>query len=605
MMPIFAYIGPGPGFAVQAPALALLAGVVLAGLTLLTFPLRYLLRRPKKRAKTDVRRVIVVGLDGLEPTLAERWAQELPNLQSLQYQRLATTCPPLSPVAWSSFATSVNPGKHGIFGFLHRTRDFKPFLAFSRVEKVRFGRSRPRSMRKSKSFWTVLGEHGVFSHVLRVPVTWPAEAFHGAMLSAMGVPDVRGSQGTYTLISREREELREGEWVAWEQHKDGYRAQLEVPEVGKAFLELRGATLSWQGHTQVLQVGAYSPWLPLRLGKARAIARAVLLSENPPRLYLTPLHIDPQSPAMPISYPKFYSAALAKLLGPYATCGLAEDTGGREDQILSHEQFLKQTYDIHAEREAQFFHALERTSEGLCLTVFDGTDRIQHMAMNREDTLLELYQRMDGLIGRVRSRLRKGDVLVVMSDHGFKPLRRTVDVNAWLVQEGYLTVRDGVIVWPETRAYALGLAGLHVNLKGRDANGCVEDLAGLKAELQARLESLTDGEEKPIRRVFDAQEVYQGPYLSTGPDLVIGYNPGYRISKSAARGEVGTEIFADNDSTWCGDHCLDPETVPGVLYCSEDLQDGADIRDLGPTILQWFGVTPPAYMEGKALQVAP
>jgi predicted AlkP superfamily phosphohydrolase/phosphomutase len=128
-------------------------------------------------------------------------------------------------------------------------------------------------------------------------------------------------------------------------------------------------------------------------------------------------------------------------------------------------------------------------------------------------------------------------------------------------------------------------------------------MGALKEELRQALEALVDpaNQERPIRRVFDADKVYSGPYLSTGPDLVIGYNPGYRISKSAARGEVGSTVFEDNTSPWCGDHCLDPETVPGVLYCNRSLKTEADIRDLAPTIMEWFGVTPPSFVEGKSL----
>ena len=620
MTSLLAYIGPGPGFAVQAPALALLSGLLIAALTLLTFPLRLWLRRPKPRRATPIDRVVVLGLDGLEPTLAERWMEsgQLPHLHGLRergsYQHLATTCPPLSPVAWSSFATAVNPGKHGIFGFLQRTRDFRPFLAFSQVEKVRWRlgrwslpwwRFRPKSLRKSKSFWTVLGEHGVFSHVLRVPVTWPAETFHGAMLSAMGVPDLRGSQGTYTLFSTQPESLISGECIVWRRVDEEYRATVAVAGLGEVRLRLRQRTLRWQGQRQELELGSYTPWLSLQLGRAHGIVRFLLLAQDPPRLYMTPLHIDPRRPSLPISYPTYYAAALANLLGPYATCGLAEDTGGREDGVISHEQFLQQSYDIHAEREAQFFHALKRTRRGLCLTVFDATDRIQHMAINNEAALLELYTRMDALVGRVLAQLGPHDVLMVMSDHGFKPVRRVIDLNAWLVEAGYLVVREGSIVWPETRAYALGLAGLHLNLVGRDARGCVAagEIVPLKQELRSALEGLVDPQsgEQAISRVFDSHSAYSGPYLASAPDLVVGYSPGYRICKAAARGEVGSRVWQDNDSPWCGDHCLDPSAVPGVLFCSQVLADQADIRDVGPTILNWFGVTPPAYMEGTCL----
>lgn len=589
-----AYIGPGPGFAVQAPGLAVLLGFVAALLALLTFPIRWLLRRPLPRGAASARRVVVVGLDGLSPELTERWLQEgmLPNLKALadsgSYQRMATTCPPLSPVAWSSFATGVNPGKHGIFGFLHRTRDFRPFLAFSQVQD-----KRPKFLRKSVSFWKILGDHGVFSHVLRVPVTWPPESFHGVLLSAMGVPDLRGTQGTYTLFAPEK---LTKETVVWEQSEETCRAR--VP--GGPELRLQGRRLDCQGWSLELRPGRHSEWKRLRRDDgSRGLVRFVLLDDG--RLYMTPMHIDPERPALPISSPGYFSIALSKLLGPFATCGLAEDTTAYEDGVLGEEQFLEQAYAIHEEREKQLFHALERTQDGLCLTVFDGPDRIQHMAWRNEEAMRELYVRMDRLVGRVQSRLKEGDVLLVMSDHGFQGLERTVDLNRWLVEQGYLVPGD----WSRTRVYGLGLAGLHLSVKSRDTHGVVTEPDALMDELCQRLSELTDPVtgRKPIQKVYRARDIYRGPYLEHAPDLVIGYAAGYRISKRSARGEVGGDVFEHNDSTWCADHCLDPELVPGVLFCNRKLDGGADIRDLAPTILHWFGVAAPEHIEGKCLAV--
>lgn len=604
---MLAYIGPGPGLAVQAPGLLLLAGILIAMFSLLTLPLRWLLRRPRPRGPARTRRVVLLGLDGLEPSLLEEGMREgrLPHFQALAeeggYQRLATTCPPLSPVAWSTFATGLNPGKHGVFDFVQRTAELGLKLAFSEVSA-----GRPRQLRKGRSFWEILGQHGVFSQILRVPVTWPSPPFFGTLLSAMGIPDLRGTQGVYTLFSAQPRPLREGVNVLWQ---DGC-ADFELPS-GRVRLHLSQTQgkwrLSWPGQQLELQVGHFTPWCRLRFGRSPGLVRFLLLDDTP-QLYATPVQLDPERPVLGLSYPSFFSASLALLLGSYATCGLAEDTGGREDGVLSAQQFLELAYDIHQERRAQFLHLLDRTPAGLCAAVFDGPDRIQHMAMNCPETLRDLYGRMDVLVGETRARLQPGDVLIVLSDHGFKPFRRAVDVNAWLLAEGYLQVDEqGRPDWSRTRAIALGLAGLHVNLQGRQACGCVapEQAEALKLELRERLLELVDPLDgtRPLLEVFDSRQCYQGPYCVDAPDLVLGWEVGYRIAKSAGRGEVGDQVFADNTSAWCGDHCLHPQRVPGVLLCNQPLRQDARLLDLAPTVLDFFGVPRPAALEGRSLCV--
>ncbi|MBS2034952.1 alkaline phosphatase family protein [bacterium] len=601
MSVVLAYIGPGPGLAVQAPALLLLTGILLALLSLLTLPLRWWLRRPKRPGPAQTSRVVILGLDGLEPDLLEAGMQSgrLRHFKALAeeggYQRLGTTCPPLSPVAWSTFATGLSPGRHGVFDFVHRTHDLRLKLAFSEVSG-----KRARQLRKGRSFWEILGDYGIFSQILRVPVTWPSPPFFGTLLSAMGVPDLRGSQGTYTLFSLEPEQLKEGTHVLWEEGE----AHWELP-CGSVRLRLQGTTLSWPGGSCLLKVGEYSPWCRIRFGRSPGLVKFLLLNENS-RLYATPVQLDPERPVLGLSYPSFFSAVLSLLHGPYATCGLAEDTGAREDGVLSEAQFLRQCYDIHQERKQQFFHLLKRTPRGLCAAVFDGPDRIQHMCVNQQEPMEQLYAEMDELVGQTRACMKPGEVLIVLSDHGFKPFQRAVDVNAWLAQQGYLKYEPGgQILWKQTQAVALGLAGIHLNLRGRQSQGWVEfeQAEQLKASIRQGLLALVDPAtgQKPLVDVLDSQQCYNGPYKTEAPDLVLGWEIGYRVAKSAARGEVGEEVFSDNTSAWCGDHCLHPERVPGILLCNWPLQTGAHLRDLAPTVLEYFGVPTPQNLEGRSL----
>jgi predicted AlkP superfamily phosphohydrolase/phosphomutase len=228
----------------------------------------------------------------------------------------------------------------------------------------------------------------------------------------------------------------------------------------------------------------------------------------------------------------------------------------------------------------------------------------------------DLYKKMDGLVGRVAAGLGKRGVLFVMSDHGFKSFRRGVNLNSWLHQNGYLALATGRtesgewfrdVDWTRTKAYALGLGGLYINLEGRESQGIVgrgAEAAALKAELSRKLTALKDAGNGPalISRVYDRDAVYAGPYKDNAPDLIIGYNEGYRASWDGVTGIVNGVVVEDNLKAWSGDHCIDPALVPGVLFSSLKLKrTDPSIMDVAPTVLELFGIAPPAHMDGHGL----
>jgi predicted AlkP superfamily phosphohydrolase/phosphomutase len=615
---VLAYIGPGPGLAIQAPLLVIVLAIMAAGLSLLLFPFRWLKRRRVKRRPPLARRVVVIGLDGLEPTRVERLlaAGRLPHLQALAgegcYRRLGTTCPPLSPVAWSSFSTGVNPGRHGIFGFVERDKAYRLRLTSASVLTVpaRLGPiplpwkvERPVFNRKSTSFWKLLGQAGVLTHVLRVPITWPPEPFDGFLLSAMGAPDLMGTQGTYTLFADRPRPLQHGQFSLLTREGGGWRGSIAGPRGKTVALELLEGAIRLAGRRLPLTPGQCSQWLSLRFGQAHGLVRFLRLDDS--SLYMTPIQIDPARPATPVSWPPLFSLALSELCGPFATCGLAEDTGAREDGVLTDQAFLDHAYSIHEERERQFVHLLERTPEGCLLAVFDGPDRIQHMfsAPGQEAVLDEMYERMDRLVGQARQRMRTGEALFVLSDHGFKPLHTLIDVNAWLHQAGYLQPAEGEVDWPASRAAVYNLSGIRLNLAGRESQGRVgiEEAGQLLQRIRDGLLELRQDGEAVFQDVFLASAIYHGPYLERAPDLVLGFAPGFGISKDASRGFVSPQVFHANTSAWSGDHGFHPASVPGVLFCNRQLAETAHITDLSATILDLHGVDVPPWMEGRSL----
>lgn len=671
------YIGPGAGFAVGSSAVALFLALVSGAATIFLWPVRWFTRWLRSRralAHARVKRVVILGLDGMEPTLAEQYMAEgrMPNLARLAAQgtfsRLATTAPPLSPVAWSTFTTGCNPGKHNIFDFLTRDkRSYLPLLSSVSIRpasrtlklgkyRIPLGKPDIRLQRKGRPFWNTLGDHGIFSNIIRVPITFPPERFRGVLLSAMCVPDLRGTQGTfsyYTTRNADGEEYIGGEQIHVRREGNIIRSHLIGPDDGgnehqgplrcRFEVDITGrgqATLNLCGQTIKLKQGEYTPWIHVEFKAGLGITVKgiceFLLQETEPefRLYVTPIQIDPDRPAMPISHPAVYANYLAKNQGAYATLGLAEDTWGLNAKFLSDDDFLHQCLEADSEREKMFFDALEKVRRGLCVCVFDGTDRIQHMFWRYLDpehpahagqaqpqhrnAIEELYARMDGLVGRTMAKCQDdGTILLVISDHGFNPFRRGIDLNVWLEQNGYLTLKPGGrgrkylggVDWSRTKAYGLGLAGIWLNIQGREAQGVVpaEEADALRDELCKKLTGLRDDEngQVGINRALNAHQIYRGPYRKEGPDLIIGYNRGYRVSWEAAIGQPTDRVFHDNTKAWSGDHCVDPRLIPGVLFCNRKIgNDDPRLMDLGPTVLDLFGVPVPGHMDGKPLMVA-
>jgi predicted AlkP superfamily phosphohydrolase/phosphomutase len=659
----FAYIGPGAGFAFLGSFLTLVAGFFLSLFSFLLWPLRLAwraVRRRKGLQHARVKKIVFLGLDGLDPRLTERLIGEgkLPNLARIagsgSYHRLRTTFPSLSPVAWSTFATGVSPAKHNIFDFLDRSlKSYLPQLSSARVGKPRhvlsLGRFRiPLSstpvelLRKSQPFWKILGEEGIGSTILRVPITFPPEKFDGKLLSAMCTPDLKGTQGSFSQFTTSvgKASYENGSRYPLRRVANGFEGEIEGPddtfvEGGAAlripFRVVRNngtAELHVQGRRWQLKPGEYTGWQRLTFRTAigvKAVGMArFLLTETEPEfsIYMSPINIDPERPALPISHPSYYAMYLAGLHGSYATVGMAEDTWALNEGVIDEDAFLQQAYDIFEERKAMFFTALETTRRGVVACVFDTSDRVQHMFYRRLGTpdrhasvIEEMYRRMDELVGKTLAFADNETALFVLSDHGFCAFRRGVNINSWLRDNGYLHLKDGAresgsffegVDWSRTRAYALGLSGFYLNIRGREALGIVEpgrEAEQLKSEIINKLGALRDADGAvPIRTVYATSSLYRGPYLDAAPDFITGYNEGYRASWEGAVGKVAAEVIEDNPKAWSGDHCVDPVLVPGVLFSSRKLE-AADpgIEDLAPTVLHLFGLEPPAWMEGKPL----
>lgn len=672
--PLHAYIGPGAGFAFLSSFMVLFVTFFLAVFSFLAWPFRFLwkiIRGQKAYKKSLVNRIVIVGFDGMEPTLVEKYMArgKLPNFSRLKeegaYSRLGTTIPAISPVAWSSFMTGCHPAKHNIFDFLSRNpATYLPDLSSARIGnpkrfltlgKYRIPLSKPviKGLRKSIPFWKILGDQGIFSTILRIPITFPPEKFKGHCISGMCAPDLKGSQGTFSFYTTDIAKLEKHEGgVIFPVKRNGdtietyisgpvntllkEEKELRLPLTITIHPDKEEAAVNLDGQNISLKPGVFSDWIRISfkagLGmKIRAICRLYISRIAPEfEMYLTPLNIDPEKPALPISHPFIYSVYIGKLIGSYTTLGEADDTWALNEGILSEDAFIKLAYDNHRESEDMLFNALDKTKKGVVASWFQTTDSLQHMFFRYLDkdhpaltcgqteksakVLEDLYVNMDELLGRIRKKIDKKSLLIIMSDHGFKNFCRGVNINSWLYKNGYLALKDGKtesgewfngVDWSRTRAYGLGLGGIYLNVKGREALGIVtpgEELAALKKELSEKLTGLRDDKTGAvaINRMYDKDEIPSGPYKGNCPDFIVGYNVGYRVSWDSVTGIVNDILFEDNTKAWSGDHCIDPALVPGVIFSSLPLNtDTPHITDIAPTVLDLFGIDIPGQMDGK------
>jgi len=611
------------------------------------------------------KRVIVIGLDGLEPKIVEPMLQrgELPHLEELHrrgaYARIRTTYPAQTPVAWSTFATGVNPGAHGIFDFIRRDpTTYLPDLSLNRYEqKNMFLPPSAVNLRRGTPLWELLSAAGIPSTVIRCPCTYPPDSIRGRMLSGMGVPDLRGGLGTSTFYSTASDlQVHESENVVNLSFSENgtISTHLIGPRNPKTRTDLkfdisvtvdaaqRRVIIRSEGQPRELEAreGEWSDWLKVKfklglLQNARGMVRFRLVRMAPDlELYASPINFTPESPLFPISSPPEYAESLANRIGTYYTTGMVEDHGGLNNGRFDEAAYLDQCADVLREREKMMQYELNRMKEGFFFCLFDTPDRLQHMFwrfrepdhpanVGREKSdyarvIEDHYRSCDAIIGNAMQHVNDETLMIVLSDHGFNSFNRGVHLNTWLHDNGLLVLTNGYrpgneagdmlrhVDWSRTQAYSLGLGGIYLNVKGREANGIVEqhDTTDLSAKIAKNLSGLRDPErgQTAINSVSTRAQVYSGPYADESPDLIVNFCEGYRSSWGTALGGIPAGWFEDNSKKWSGDHIIDPQLVPGVLFMNRPFRTSdADLRNMAPTILDALGVPKSEVMEGGSL----
>ncbi len=579
----------------------------------------------------------MLGVDGMDPAFVERHWSDLPNAAWLRdhggFRRLQTTMPPQSPVAWSTFITGLPPEQHGVFDFVERDpQTMQPYSSMARTLEPRFvlplgpyllplAPARVERLRKGTSFWQSLSDRQIPVTVMHIPVNYPPEDA-GEELAGMGVPDMRGTEGTFTSytddpgeVARDvpggrivKAEIREGRYVlAVEGPPNPLRRDRRFATedlIVEVDPERDAARLTIGGQQALLQKGEWSEWLradfPLagRLVSARGIFRVYAKAFHPRlALYLTPLNADPRAPELRLSTPASYARRIAEAVGPFFTQGIAEDTSAYRQGVLNLDEFRQQIRMVRDDEMKLLRYSLAHFHEGLLFFYFSSIDQGSHMLWGKHEAeLLEIYQAIDRAVGEVARRFPRAE-LIVMSDHGFNSFDRGVNLNTWLWEKGFLALRDAPrggdenfadVDWSKTQAYALGLNGLYINIAGREKNGIVHRGADSNAVKQKLARALIEFRDP----VNGRQVVETAPETGAamGPDLIVGYGRGYRASWETALGAAPPAILEDNTDVWIGDHCINAADVPGVLFSNRPLRaEQPRLQDVTAAILRRFG----------------
>ncbi len=588
------------------------------------------------RSQAGGRQLIVLGVDGMDPGFIERHWADLPNLARMRsegsFSRLATTNPAQSPTAWSTFITGLDPAEHGIFDFVHRDpTTMEPFLSYAATpEQARFriplgpyelplSRSKVMSLRHGKPFWQMLGEHGIPATIIRMPTNYPPVE-SGAGLSGMGTPDLQGTQGTFTYFTDDTGDVARivnGGMISRAEVKDG-RAVLRVEGPPNSLRKDRRATyaeltvdvdparalarLSAADTVAILKEGEWSDWLPVNfamlphLVSVRGMVRVYAKQFHPQfELYVSPVNVDPDKAALPISAPVSFSRDISRDTGKFYTLGIPEDTAAMRQGVFDLAQFLKQSELVMSDERKLLDYSLGHFQDGLLFFYFSSVDQNSHMLWGQHDAeLLKVYRNFDAALGEVRRR-KPGTEVMVMSDHGFTSFDRAVDLNRWLQHQGLLASAGGKIDWAHTKAYVLGLNAIYLNMAGPERTSLLQQIRTGLLELR----DPADGR-AAVETVVELHPSAENARIA--PDLEVGYARGYRTSWVSGEGGVSGEVFSDNTDAWIADHCVNPEDVPGVLFTSRKTEAVKPrLKDLPVSLLEFFGITPNPAMTGHSI----
>ncbi|MDY7076295.1 MAG: alkaline phosphatase family protein [Chloroflexota bacterium] len=499
----------------------------------------------------NAQKVLVVGLDGatfdiIKPLIA---LGRLPNLGMLidegSHGPLRSTLPPITPTAWTSYATGKNPGQHGLFDFQHirpETYDFVPV---------------PANQHGQKSLWRILGEHDKKVVVIDVPFTYPPEEVNGYMITGYGTPVTEDCVFTYPPDLRSELVTQCGSCdvaspgVETNLHPSFFHRWDEILASRDKITDYLMGKVPWDffmivyGVTDNMQ---HTLWH-----------------------FVEPLHPAYHSPEGARYREKLFSyyEKVDTLLGKLLV------RAGDECHVL-----IMSDHGFGSTRTGQYLNKL-LMDEGLLR--YQGSRFLPGFGDRLMKKVLDVYHTMP-IFSRLMKRLGG---------------KQKVGLRKVLESSAILPTPDNT-AWEETRAFPGGYGlQVYINLKGRYPQGTVnpgQEYEDLLQNLRQRLLALSDpvSGERIIHQVYDAREIYKGPAAAQAPDLIIEYTNFYRPGNTHAPPETinpGLE----------GNHAMDGIFIAKGPHILRKKVENTNITDLAPTILYLMGIPVPDDMDGQVL----
>jgi predicted AlkP superfamily phosphohydrolase/phosphomutase len=218
------------------------------------------------------------------------------------------------------------------------------------------------------------------------------------------------------------------------------------------------------------------------------------------------------------------------------------------------------------------------------------TDRLFHFFWNEIDKPREFskeiksfFEKLNDFIGNVCARLSDKDRLLILSDHGFCAVKKEVQLNRWLEEQGFLkfdgNAKRELANYDRTSlCYSLVPGRIFINLKGREERGSVSknDYEKLRQDIKKRLLNLQNPEngERVIDKVFFREEIYEGPYVEDAADIIAHPTEGYDL-----KGKVDANSILDSSSL-NGMHTYNDAFICGINFDLDSVTSVQDIKDI-------------------------